>query len=1528
MSSKGKGKKRRREESEESHKCILCGEHCDENKSNTTPESWDNLKTLAQQWHHLDRFGTVYDTVNWDAGPQNMFFHKICKITFSSKRHIQLAIKRRDKSLAAEEILQEESSCSASCSVERPQRLSRAASGVIHDKNCCVWCMKPEDEKHPTRDRWHIMQTMDAWYAFKAHTVYLQDIRMRDRILTIIDAIPDPFAAEIRYHRSCWKKYVSPSKSSEDGQLHVQDIRLSEVREMFFKHVRLVVFEEHELRTLQSLLSDYKALLRNFGFDPSGKKSSNIKEMLQKEFGENIGFHDRHRKNESTLVYDTSAGGSYTEAAIYSLGVSDDQLLNNVARRMKDALASIPEMAWPPSVEELETPQAPNDMLLKFLTWLKTPQKQNFEESSRDPVVHAFASLLLSYITGKSSAFQTQLSVTLHGLTRSREILDILKKFSLGISYKSVLQLYDSWAKHDLEKNDVCPVELAENIPGIGILDNDDFCEDTLTGADTSHRTNVMFVQPQNLEVTLPDAERDMRPLPTSSEDLKRLCLEQHVVQPYKTVKRGQPAPRPEIDISCQNTDVQRQRGVIHALVRRADDQANMPADEQITGAFGGFQVTVQQHVKKSKPYYFLTFPKPPHKSVVHEVMCRMVAAAEKKRMPFLLLVGDQPVYALMVQLSNENPEAFKDIVPFLGPFHTQCSFMSAIYKRFDGSGLSDILVAAQAIAEGSVEKALCGKHYKRNIRCLRLMYEALSRRMIREGMQDGVSLSENTKEKIAILQESSTTPEQKQEVYSELESHPDIVSFVEQVFQSAESSNSSMVKYWLSFMSMVEVLMLNIHAVKTRNWDEFKASLRMMMPWLHVYDNDRYARWLVEFWLEVSSLPEEKARYLRDGLFAQSMTGRPYSCLPLDLWIEMTMNKGSKMKAGWLKILRNEKMLLTTTRNVNSVNRVRAALHTLAQMKTSALKHIENTPSRLKIDEQVVQDLDSCITEFDCDPFDLDKPQLRALVSGVVASGDLVRDFESAHEDGETRVTQFFRERMFLQNTPFDATIHRCSRYTFSKPPVTRDSVSGKVTKTDAMENRAMASLIWLAESGEEKFTLAQVMEFRVTDECLPIFNINGTMKKVQKSKLVEKLNMQPVEPFPDQYIALVDMGFLWRLATPTAEDREKADGSALTWGDYAEKLFSVIRRRHPNASQIVFVNDAYGVENSIKDSEHERRKSTTAYRDGSRNVYMKTSDRFPATKNFQVLFSNQGNKQRLQKFLKDEFTKLVKNHREIDFVYSIRQNCWNISSGERMEEFECSHIEADTILFFIYSQIRKAGKMETVVIDAEDTDVVILSAYVAHQLEGTLAIKRKDKIISCRDLCSDDVAEILIPLHIHSGSDTTSGFYGHGKKTVYEKGTGTQEARNLLKDVGKTLPVTQEVLQQMATFTIRHIYNDTISKTLGEARARKWGEMKNKSTSRIPPDPDSHNLHVTRVNYQVYIQLNYDKPDAPPNPTNHGWTMKDGRCVSVRYTHDALPRSLHDLVEQEQTLLHDDDEAESNDEVCDSGASDSDSD
>ena len=120
------------------------------------------------------------------------------------------------------------------------------------------------------------------------------------------------------------------------------------------------------------------------------------------------------------------------------------------------------------------------------------------------------------------------------------------------------------------------------------------------------------------------------------------------------------------------------------------------------------------------------------------------------------------------------------------------------------------------------------------------------------------------------------------------------------------------MADYWLSYMEMVEILTMNIYSLKTRNWNMYKDSLRLMIPWMQIYDNNNYGKWLVEFWVEMSTLPPYIDSFMSNGLFTQSITGNAYSALPLDLWIEMTTNKGSKMKAGWKSILKNESMLLS----------------------------------------------------------------------------------------------------------------------------------------------------------------------------------------------------------------------------------------------------------------------------------------------------------------------------------------------------------------------------------------------------------------------------------------------------------------------------------------------------------------------------------------------------------------------------------------------------------------------------------------
>ena len=130
---------------------------------------------------------------------------------------------------------------------------------------------------------------------------------------------------------------------------------------------------------------------------------------------------------------------------------------------------------------------------------------------------------------------------------------------------------------------------------------------------------------------------------------------------------------------------------------------------------------------------------------------------------------------------------------------------------------------------------------------------------------------------------------------------------------------------FWVSFLEMSDPLVQNIDACDARNGSEYLSSKYDMLAGLMAYDNHDYARCLPDFWAMLSSISPEQMSFFNDH-FAQSLTELPYSCQPLDLWIETTMNLNSKLKQGWLQPLLNEKQLFTTTRNANNVARVKTA--------------------------------------------------------------------------------------------------------------------------------------------------------------------------------------------------------------------------------------------------------------------------------------------------------------------------------------------------------------------------------------------------------------------------------------------------------------------------------------------------------------------------------------------------------------------------------------------------------------------------
>ena len=171
--------------------------------------------------------------------------------------------------------------------------------------------------------------------------------------------------------------------------------------------------------------------------------------------------------------------------------------------------------------------------------------------------------------------------------------------------------------------------------------------------------------------------------------------------------------------------------------------------------------------------------------------------------MPFAIIVGDHPVYMLMLELKSENYELFSKILPFMGPFHIQMSFIYAIYKRFKGSGISDVLVASGIIADGSVDQALCGKHFKRGVCCLRLFYETLVHHAIDKRLE-GSPLSEEVKASLAKLRHLIDEQELR-DVHSELESNEEVKVLVDTLFKDVEDAPQA--EYWMSFMEMVDIL-------------------------------------------------------------------------------------------------------------------------------------------------------------------------------------------------------------------------------------------------------------------------------------------------------------------------------------------------------------------------------------------------------------------------------------------------------------------------------------------------------------------------------------------------------------------------------------------------------------------------------------------------------------------------------------------------------------------------------------------------
>ena len=114
--------------------------------------------------------------------------------------------------------------------------------------------------------------------------------------------------------------------------------------------------------------------------------------------------------------------------------------------------------------------------------------------------------------------------------------------------------------------------------------------------------------------------------------------------------------------------------------------------------------------------------------STVNEILNQSVTIAKSLEVNEIVCVFDQALYAKAAEIIRKNSEKFSLVIIRLGVFHTICTLLATIGKRFQDAGLRDLCIESGVIAEGSVSGVMEGHKYNRAIRLHKLVYESLMR--------------------------------------------------------------------------------------------------------------------------------------------------------------------------------------------------------------------------------------------------------------------------------------------------------------------------------------------------------------------------------------------------------------------------------------------------------------------------------------------------------------------------------------------------------------------------------------------------------------------------------------------------------------------------------------------------------------------------------------------------------------------------------------------------------------------------------
>ena len=177
--------------------------------------------------------------------------------------------------------------------------------------------------------------------------------------------------------------------------------------------------------------------------------------------------------------------------------------------------------------------------------------------------------------------------------------------------------------------------------------------------------------------------------------------------------------------------------------------------------------------------------------------MLRALKIVSSLNLQSIVCAFDQAIYSKAIEIMWKEQKKFNSCVLMMGMFHMLMMYMHILSKRCPDAGVRDVLIQSSVIAEGSVDKALCGKMYNRGVRMYKLMYEAITRKLF-----DSVQFDSDEDNRFITHDIEDLSFDQFWEEQG-LENH------YNKFLDAKESMKTShTLQFWMSFLEMTELLL------------------------------------------------------------------------------------------------------------------------------------------------------------------------------------------------------------------------------------------------------------------------------------------------------------------------------------------------------------------------------------------------------------------------------------------------------------------------------------------------------------------------------------------------------------------------------------------------------------------------------------------------------------------------------------------------------------------------------------------------